>query len=67
MSRSKFTAHVLFNEEPEIVRLLDERAAQEGTDRAKLIRRAIRRELSLLPGDSTSGTVRDEEDAAQAA
>lgn len=64
MATSKYSTHILFNEEPDIVRLLDERAAQEGTDRAKLIRRAIRRELSLLPCPSTDGTVRDEEPVA---
>lgn len=66
MAGSRFSVHILFNEEPEVIRLLDEQAAREGTDRAKLIRRAIRRELSLLPAVLTSENVRDEE-AAQAA
>jgi flagellar biosynthesis component FlhA len=67
MATTKYTVQILLNEEPEVIRLLEEQAEREGTDRTKLIRRAIRRELGLfLPPVSTHGNLRDEE-APQAA
>lgn len=60
MERGK-TIHILFNEDPKVIEMLTERAQQEGIKRAKLIRRAIRRELGLplsdVPGD---GNFQDE-------
>ena len=67
MTTGDISAHILFNEDPDVIRRLDEQATREGTTRAALIRRAIRRELSLLPATSTNEKVRDEEVAAQAA
>lgn len=64
MSDSKYTL-ILLREDPAIVQQLDERAAREGTDRTKLIRRAIR--LLLLSSVPTDGDFRDAEEAAQAA
>lgn len=65
MSDSKYTL-ILLREDPAIVQQLDERAAREGTDRTKLIRRAIR--LLLLSNVPSDGNIRDvTEDAAQAA
>ena len=64
MTTDDVSKHVLFNEDPNVIRLLDELAAREGTSRAALIRRAIRRELSLLAFVSTNENVRDEESAA---
>ena len=61
MTTSDLSAHILFNEDPAVIRRLDEQAAREGTTRAALIRRAIRRELSLLLEVPSNGNIRDEE------
>lgn len=54
-------------EDPEIVRLIDQRAEEEGTSRSAIIRRAIRLHIFSLPKVPTSGNIPDEQAAEQAA
>lgn len=62
----KVQTKVSFDEDIDIMRRVDEIAESEGTSRAAIIRRAIRRMLLSLPTVPTSGYIPQDEESVAA-